>query len=67
MFKEGEKVKYTRFIWATETDETDIVTIVSIVNENTVFIDNPSGTLKRKVCMCELNSLDKPTPFGSII
>lgn len=67
MFKEGDEVKYTRFMWSTESDETDVVKIVRIVNENIVFIDNPGGTLKRTVRMCELDRLDRPTPFGSII
>lgn len=69
MFAVGEKVNYTRFVWSSESDETDVVTIVKILDEDTVCIDNSSGTLKRSVKVNELSKLDKerPTPFGSII
>jgi hypothetical protein len=69
MFAVGEKVNYTRFVWSSESDETDVVTIIKIIDEDTVYIANSSGTQKRSVKMNELSKIDKerPTPFGSII
>ena len=67
MFSVGEKVNYTRYVWSSDSDETDVVTVVKIVDEDTVFIDNSSGTLKRTVKMSELSKLPRPTPFGNII
>ena len=66
MFVEGERVLYSRFVWASETMETEQVVITKILDDGTFQIQNVQGTIKR---IARLNEIKKnPSgPFGEII
>ena len=68
MFSVGEKANYTRFVWATEEDEIEKVNVIKIISEDSVYIENAKGTLKRVVNISDLTKLaPRPSPFGNII
>jgi hypothetical protein len=67
MFSVGEKAIYTRFVWATEENETEQVRVTHVVDENSVYIENTRKTIKRAVRVTELTKIPRPTPFGTII
>ena len=73
MFSVGEKANYTRFVWATEEDETEQVKVTHLVGKDSVYIENARGTIKRVVNVTDLTKIQeevdesRPTPFGNII
>ena len=68
MFSVGEKALYTRFVWATEEEETEQVTVIRVVDADNVFIENSRGTIRRSVKSTELTKIKpRPSPFGNII
>lgn len=64
MFKVGEKVCYKKTSWAGDVYDTEIVTIVEIIDDFTVIIKGSHNTI---VNIQEISKLERPTPFGTIV
>ena len=64
MFKVGENVLYKKTSWAGDVHETEIVTIVEIIDDFTFIVH---GKCNMIVHINEISKLERPTPFGTII
>lgn len=66
MFVVGEKVLYDHYIWGDDKTVQEIVTVINVISETDLWIENSKGTIRRLVKTSEIKKVPVG-PFGVII